>query len=204
LSNRQSSSAIIADPTRGAAERGYGLRPSWRTLAHRWWPVLVWLGVIRLESTDIASADNTSTVLYTVIAAVAPQVQESFVSQLDEVLRKTGHFTGYAVLSGLVFLALKYTNYDRLRLVLNRPWGTCWRDFWRWDWVVLSMLVTIVTATFDEIHQTFIPSRTGRWQDVVLDSCGAAVLQVIVYFLSRRAFKRRLERAEQTQIPIKR
>ena len=23
---------------------------------------------------------------------------------------------------------------------------------------------------YDEIHQTFIPSRTGRWQDVVLDT----------------------------------
>ena len=87
---------------------------------------------------------------------------------------------------------------------MSRPWGIYWRDFWRWDWVLLGMLVTVVTAAADEIHQTFIPSRTGRWQDVVLDSCGAAVLQVIVYFLSRRAFKRRLARAEQTQIPIAR
>jgi VanZ family protein len=200
LSNRQSSSATIADPAPRASERGYGLRPSWRTLAHRWWPVLVWLGVIRLESTDIASADNTSTVLYTVIAAVAPQVQESFVSQLDEVLRKTGHFAGYGILSGLVFLALRNTNCDRLRSLLSRPWGIYLRDFWRWDWVVLGMMVTVVTAAFDEIHQTFIPSRTGRWQDVVLDSCGAAVLQVGVYFLSRRAFKRRRDRVEQAEL----
>ena len=52
------------------------------------------------------------------------------------------------------------------------------------------MLVTVVTAAADEIHQTFIPSRTGAWQDVVLDTCGAAVLQVIIYFLSLRAFNR--------------
>jgi VanZ family protein len=173
------------------ATRGHGLKPSFRMLAHRWWPVLVWLGVIRLESTEIASADNTSTVLYAVIAAVAPQVQESFVSQLDEVLRKTGHFAGYGILSVLVFLALKNTNHDRLRFLLNRPWGTCWHDFWRWDWVVLAMMLTVVTAAADEIHQTLLPSRTGRWQDVVLDTCGAAVLQVIVYFLSRRVFSRR-------------
>ncbi len=170
------------------------LKPSFRKLAHRWWPVLVWLGVIRLESTDFASAGNTTTLLYTVIAAVAPQVDESFVSQLDEILRKTGHFAGYGILSVLVFLALKNTNYDRLRSVLPRPWGTYWRDFWRWDWVLLGMLVTVVTAAADELHQSFIPSRTGRWQDVVLDSCGAMVLQVIVYFLSRRAFKQRRER----------
>jgi VanZ family protein len=169
-------------------------------LAHRWWPVLVWLGVIRLESTDYASADNTSTVLYTVIAAVAPQVQESFVSQLDEVLRKAGHFAGYGILSVLVFLALKNTNHDRIQPLLRRAWGTCWHDLWRRDWVLVGMLVTIVTAAFDEIHQTFIPSRTGRWQDVVLDTCGAAVLQVVAYFLSRRAFRRCLEKIEQVEL----
>ena len=139
--------------------------------------------------------------LYTVIAAIVPQVQESFVSQLDEVLRKTGHFAGYGILSGLVFLALRNTNYDRLRAILSRPWGIYWRDFWRWEWVLLGMMVTVVTAAADEIHQTFIPSRTGRWQDVVLDSCGAMVLQVADYFLSRRAFKRRREKvAEDTEL----
>jgi VanZ family protein len=176
------------------------LTPSFRALAHRWWPVLVWLGVIRLESTDFASANNTSSVLYTLIAAVIPHVSEGFVSQLDEILRKTGHFAGYAILSGLVFLALKNTNCDRLRLLLPRPWGTCWSDFWRWDWALLGMLFTVVTAAADEIHQAFIPSRTGRWQDVVLDTCGAAVFQVIIYSLSRRAFKRRRARVEQPEL----
>jgi VanZ family protein len=52
-------------------------------------------------------------------------------------------------------------------------------------------LTTIVTASFDEIHQTFIPSRTGRWQDVMLDTVGAAVLQVVVYLLSTRVLKLR-------------
>ncbi|MFI5117970.1 MAG: VanZ family protein [Terriglobales bacterium] len=176
------------------------LTPSFRALAHRWWPVLVWLGVIRLESTDFASANNTSSVLYTVIAAVVPHVDESFVSRLDEILRKTGHFAGYGILSALVFLALKNTNCDRLRLLLRRSGGICWRDFWRWDWALLGMLVTVVTAAGDEIHQSFIPSRTGRWQDVVLDFCGAVVLQVIIYFLSLQAFNRRRVRVEQAEL----
>ncbi len=184
---------------RQPSEHGRLLKPSFRTLAHRWWLVLVWLGVIRLESTDMASANNTSGLLYTVIAAVAPRVDESFVSQLDETLRKTGHFAGYGILSGLVFLALRNTNGDRLRSLLHRPWGTCLRDFWRWDWTLLSMLVAVVTAAADEIHQSFISSRTGAWQDVVLDSCGAAVLQVILYFLSLRAFNRRRARVEQSE-----
>jgi VanZ family protein len=169
-------------------------------LAHRWWPVLVWLGVIRLESTDMASASNTSGLLYRVIAAVVPRVDESFVSQLDEILRKTGHFAGYGILSVLVFLALRNTNCDRLSTLLPRPWGIHWRDFWRWDWALLGMLVTVVTAAADEIHQSFLPSRTGQRQDVVLDSCGAAVLQAIIYFLSLRAFNRRRARVAQPEL----
>lgn len=153
-----------------------------------------------MESTDFASANNTSGLLYRVIASVFPRVDGSSVNWLDGILRKTGHFVGYAILSGLVFLALKNTNQDRLQPLLRRSWGTYLRDFWRWDWAVLGMLVTVVTAAADEIHQTFIPSRTGAWQDVVLDSCGAAVLQVIIYFLSVRACNRRRARLGQPEL----
>jgi VanZ family protein len=176
------------------------LKPSFRSLVRNWWLVVVWLGIIRLESTDMASANNTTTVLYKVIAAVAPHVEPSFVSQLDEVLRKTGHFLGYGILSGLVFLALRNTNRDRVRALLSRTWGTCLRDLWRMEWVVIGMLTTIVTASYDEIHQTFIPSRTGRWQDVVLDSCGGLVVQVIIYFLSAHALKLRRAAAPQAEL----
>jgi VanZ family protein len=154
--------------------------------------VLVWLGVIRAESTDMASAHNTTVVLYKVIATVAPQVQRSFVDQLDEVLRKSGHFLGYGILSALVFLALRNTNRDRIRVLLQRPWGIYLRDLWRQEWVVIGMLMTIVAASYDEIHQTFIPSRTGRWQDVAIDTCGAAAIQGVIYLVSTRMLKQRV------------
>jgi hypothetical protein len=99
------------------------LKPSFRSLLRNWWPVVVWLGVIRVESTDMASAANTSGLLYTVISAVAPHIDSAFVDRLDEVLRKTGHFVGYGILSALVVLALQRTNRDRLRDLLKRPWG---------------------------------------------------------------------------------
>jgi len=157
--------------------------------------VVVWLGVIRVESTDMASAHNTSFVLYQVLSVVAPHVRHEFVELLNEILRKTGHFLGYGLLSALVFFALRNTNRDRLRPLLRRPWGIYLRDWWRGEWVVIGILFTIATAALDEIHQTFIPSRTGRWQDVLLDTCGAAVMQLAIYFLTKRMFRRRLEPA---------
>jgi VanZ family protein len=176
------------------------LKPSFRSLARNWWPVLVWLGVIRVESTDMASAANTTGVLYQVISTIAPHVEPSFVEQLDEVLRKTGHFIGYGILSVLVFFALRNTNRDRLRSLVPRPWGIYLRDLWRREWVVIGVLVTIVTASYDEIHQSFIPSRTGRWQDVVLDTCGAAALQFAVYFFSKRVLVHHLSTKPQPEL----
>ncbi|MDR3748216.1 MAG: VanZ family protein [Acidobacteriota bacterium] len=166
------------------------MKPSLRNLAGNWWYVLAWLGVIRMESTSAASADNTSKLLYIVLATVYPNVQPSFVEQLDEVLRKSGHFLGCGILSVLVFLALRNTNRDRLRALL-RPWGAKVRDFWRREWVGIGMLMTIVTAAFDEMHQSFLPTRTGQWQDVVLDACGGAALQALLYFFSMCSFRRR-------------
>ena len=167
------------------------LRPTVKSLLRNWWPVVFWLGVIRAESTDTASAANTGTLLYNVIAFVAPHVEHAFVDGLNEVLRKTGHFFGYGILGALVFIALRKTNRDRLRGVLNRAWGIYLHDFWRLEWAVLGVLVAMITGSFDEIHQSFIPSRTGRWQDVVLDTCGAIVIQLLIYFYCAREFRDR-------------
>lgn len=176
------------------------LKPTSRSLVRNWWPVLFWLGVIRLESTDLASASNTGGLLYKLISFVWPRVDTVFVDQLDGVLRKTGHFVGYAILSALVFIALQKTNRDRFCQVLRRPWGTYLRDLWRSEWCCIAILATIATAAADEIHQTFIPSRTGRWQDVVIDTCGAAVVQLIIYFFAMRKLKQSVTATPQPEL----
>jgi VanZ family protein len=175
------------------------LKPSFRNLAKNWWPSLVWLGVIRLESTDTASSTNTLGWLHTVLVFLFPHISGGLVWQLNNVLRKTGHFMGYGILGALVFFALKYTNRDRLSRLLLRRWGTCWHDLWRMEWVWLGLGVAVITASLDEIHQAFIPSRSGRWQDVALDTCGAVVLQILIYFFSLRALNRRRRRVGQPE-----
>jgi VanZ family protein len=170
------------------------LKPSLKIVARNWWPVLVWLGIIRLESTDLASSANTSGLLYAVLSHVVPHLKPQVVQGLNELLRKTGHFLGYGILGVLVFYALRNTNRDWLRPVLSRRWGFYLHDFWRIEWALLGMMVAFMTATLDEIHQAFIPSRTGRWQDVMLDACGAAVLQIVIYLFSVIAVNRRCER----------
>ena len=158
------------------------------------------MGVIFTESTDMASAKNTGGLLYNVISFVAPHVDHSFVDILNEVLRKTGHFLGYGILSVFVFLALKNTNRDRLRNLVRRPWGIYLRDLWRLEWSFIGVMAALGMATYDEIHQTFIPSRTGRWQDVVIDTSGAIAMQVLVYFLAMRKLKQSGSAAPQPEL----
>lgn len=137
----------------------------------------------------MASAKNTGGLLYGVLSFIFPHINLATVDLLNEILRKTGHFLGYGILSVLVFFALRNTNRDRLRRLLNRAWGTYLRDLWRLEWSFLGVMSALGMATYDEIHQTFIPSRTGRWQDVVIDTSGAIVMQCVVYLLASRNLK---------------
>ena len=181
--------------------RPLSLYPSFRSLFHNWWPVAVWLVVIRLESTDYASSANTFGLLYKIVVAIFGPVNPTVLLTLNSVARKSGHFIGYAILSWLVFLAMKYTHRDRLRPLLQRRWGTFFHDIWQLDWAVIAVLLSLVTAAFDEIHQTGIPSRTGRWQDVMIDTTGAIIAQLLLYSRAADAIKlSRRPAAEESEV----
>jgi VanZ family protein len=167
------------------------LTPSLKVLARNWWPVALWLAILRLESTDYASADNTFGLLYRIYISIFGRVDFRLVQLINEILRKSGHFIGYAILSILVFLALKHTHHDRLQPVLKRTWGPFFRDTWQFDWALIAVLFSLITASLDEIHQTFLPSRTGRWQDVAIDTCGAILMQLLLYAWTTHAMNRR-------------
>ena len=56
-------------------------------------------------------------------------------------------------------------------------------------------LRTALVASADEWHQTFLPNRTGRYQDVLLDCSGAIAMQLVVYIFMRTVRPKRLARA---------
>ena len=51
-------------------------------------------------------------------------------------------------------------------------------------------------ASLDELHQTYLPNRTGSLWDVLLDCCGAIALQLLVYAWLRLFRPKKLIRAE--------
>ena len=92
-------------------------------------------------------------------------------------LRKNGHLLGYGTL-GMTWLRAW------LRTFAARPWTIAQ---WRLRSAVLGVVCTFLTASADEYHQSFLPSRTGQFSDVLLDTCGAVVFTLIVARLWRRS-----------------
>jgi hypothetical protein len=95
-----------------------------------WIPALLWLGIIALESTDLLSAAHTASLLYRVLAGLQLHIEPQTVAHANAVLRKLGHFVGYAVLGWLLFRAWRAT--------LPRPAAVGWAL----RWAMLAFLMT--------------------------------------------------------------
>jgi VanZ family protein len=102
----------------------------------RWLPALAWMAVIFLLSSQsgLRVSDDAS---------------------IDRPVRTAAHMATFALLGGLILLALV----GRGRPTLPR--------------VLLALGLTVLYAVSDELHQSYVPDRTGRAEDVVIDALGA-------------------------------
>jgi len=82
-------------------------------------------------------------------------------------LMKAGHFTGYALIGGLLVTTI-VAWMPRLRVLASaaRGLGSPAR---------LALLLAILWAASDEYHQSLTPHGTPAVTDVLIDSCGALV-----------------------------
>lgn len=80
-----------------------------------------------------------------------------YVSFVEFFIRKGAHFFSYFFLGLFWFLGLHKRVRDE------------------WLVIILSILLSIGYASFDELRQSFNPGRTALMADVMLDTAGAAV-----------------------------
>ena len=146
-------------------------------LVRAWWPAIVWIGLITLESTDSFSSEHTGSILYALLTRLFGNIDFYKFLVFHHYMRKTGHVVGYGVLSLLLLRAWRAT-FDYTLLLRA---------------ALLSWLGTACVAALDEWHQSYIPSRTGTVWDVALDSVAGVVFLVAAYFWLRRS-----DGAEQT------
>jgi VanZ family protein len=148
------------------------LTPSRPNLLRAWWPAVVWIGLIALESTDAFSSEHTGSMLYALLRRLFGDIDFYKFLVFHHYLRKTGHVVGYGMLSLLLLRGWRAT--------LGRDQAMLLRT------ALLSWLGTAVVAAMDEWHQSYIPSRTGTIWDVVLDCVAGVFFLLVVYFWLRR------------------
>ena len=163
----------ILDLNRGAAQAAARTREAWSMRL----PVLIWLGLIAIESTDELSAAHTHRFLHPLFHFLTGVGYQEF-GAWNHLIRKTGHFVGYGALCALLYRMFGF----ELRRRGTDPWPVRGAS--------LALLGTMAVASLDEWHQTMIPSRTGTFADVCLDSAaGAAALALIFLVRALRAPK---------------
>jgi VanZ family protein len=143
-----------------------------KDLLKAWIAAVLWLIVIAIESTAWLSAHNTSRILYPLLHFLFG-VDLAHFEVWHFYIRKGGHVVGYAILSILLFRAWRET----------LPRIDCAK--WTPRWAAIAILGTAIVASLDEWHQSFIPSRTERWQDVVLDTSAGIAAQILVLVYCR-------------------
>jgi VanZ family protein len=154
---------------------------------HYWLPVLLMLSLIRFESTDLMSGAHTGQYLAELLRWVGHPLTGESLELLNMAMRKTGHVVGYGLLGFTWFLLLRGNYWLRHEYHLCLRGGIQIRRlWWRPAWAVLAVLATFAVACSDEFHQMSMPSRTGGWSDVWLDSAAATVVMVLLWLRARR------------------
>ncbi len=134
---------------------------------------MVWIVVIAIESTDYLSSDRTGGMLYSLLMRLFGHIDLGQFLVFHHYLRKAGHVFGYGILTLLLLRGLRAT--------FNQVHAWVWRTGW------FALIGTVLVASMDELHQSFIPSRTGRPRDVLLDSIAGLIFLLLAYLRLRRS-----------------
>ncbi len=139
-----------------------------RKFTRYWLPALAWSALVLYASTDLFSAKNTGSILEAIIRFLIGPLNRHTFDNLHFLVRKSAHVTEYGILGLLWF----------------RVWRGAHEGF-QWKWSLAGVGIVLVTAIADEVHQSFVPSRTGEAKDVLLDVCGAITVQILLWVIMR-------------------
>ena len=113
--------------------------------------MLLWMFLIFLMSSfDATESTNQSNFIVNIITNI---FKIENIELLSFIIRKLAHFTEYLILGLLVANMFTKSNINNLYLI--------------------SIILCIIYATSDEIHQLFVPGRACQLRDILIDSIGS-------------------------------
>jgi VanZ family protein len=146
---------------------------SFRKEVQYWFPVFLWISFIFWMSTGMFSAQNTYLFFEPLLRFFAPSISQKEIVALHIILRKLAHVTEYFISGLLLFRAFRNGSNERRE----------------WRWAFYALVVVAIIAASDELHQTFVATRTATLVDVGIDTLGgflAQCISVLVYQRSRQ------------------
>ena len=147
-----------------------------------WLPPIIWMVVIFSASGDAASAHHSSRIFEPLMHWLFPQMAQAQIEAIHYLLRKCAHLAEFGVLALLLWQAIRHT-------------GTRVVGRWSWPQARLALVLVFLYAASDELHQAFVPGRTGQVSDVFVDTAGGA-LGLGAWWLAGRTLKRRSPRTQ--------
>ena len=150
---------------------------------------LIWMVIIFMFSSETAeeSSELSDGMCFKLCSffiedfeAMSEEEQIECIGKYTYPLRKGAHMSEYFLLALLlagVFLPVKKG--DDGICIFNKKKG-----------YILSFIITGLYACSDEYHQLFVPGRAGRITDVLIDSAGAIIGLLLLYFILNKKYKK--------------
>ena len=106
-------------------------------------------------------------ILYRYFNTIDKPSQDILINKCQFIVRKTAHFTVYATLGILTYMAVRISKFKFSYLI--------------------SSVICLAYAVSDEIHQYFVPGRSCELRDVFIDFSGSVLgiilIAIILIFL---------------------
>ena len=137
-------------------------------------PVLLWMAIIFIASTDLGSSQRTSRIIGPIVRWFYPEASDETIRAVQAVVRKSGHVIVYAILAALTWIARRAS---RGLKVTEGAWS------WPEMWGIVAFCAAY--AVSDELHQSFVQTRQGSPWDVGFDSLGAVMALTSIWAWGR-------------------
>lgn len=132
-----------------------------------WGPAAAWAILIWIVSTERFSSYSGHR-LYLVLRWLLPGAAPATLQVIQEWVRHAAHVTEFFVFSTLLLRGVRGD-----------------RSGWKPAWGLAAFTLSAFYGLADEIHQAFVPSRQASALDVLRDTGGAALAQVMGWWRAR-------------------
>lgn len=138
--------------------------------------IIICMGIIFYFSSDnaVESTKKSDNVIIRVSnffssTSLTAREQQIIIQKLVVPVRKGAHFLIYLILGGLIVSFLDEFSISERKMIL------------------LAVFLSFLYACSDEIHQMFVPGRSGQISDVLLDTVGS-IVGIYVYLVIIKIF----------------